>query len=329
MGAFSFPTKRTKDTKNSRLSCYCIRLFFCALCGSREAGRCVLCGNSQLLFWGNVCYVMKLSFLVSLLFFASICHSQEDTLDILFDTDSYELKQEEIELIDQVLKPSPSFNGSLELRGHCDSRGSDAYNIRLSQNRVRSVRQYLLSKGFPEKNIIESIGYGERHPMADNNTEEGRALNRRVELIFTAGKKPEVVTLKEKLSDTTLTVGSNITLRNINFEGGRSIFLRESYPILKELLDAMLANPTLVIRIEGHICCQQGDADGMDMGTGYYNLSEARARAVQDFLIQNGVAASRLSFKGFGHSRPLYPYPERTDEERTANRRVELKIISR
>jgi outer membrane protein OmpA-like peptidoglycan-associated protein len=52
-----------------------------------------------------------------------------------------------------------------------------------------------------------------------------------------------------------------------------------------------------------------------------------RAKAVRDYLIANGIDASRISAAGFGHSRPLYPYPERSNDEMIANRRVEIKIL--
>ena len=271
---------------------------------------------------------MRSLFITTLIFFFTLpLRAQSDTLDILFDFDSFELKPGEKELIDQILKPSPDFTGGVELRGHCDSRGSDAYNIRLSLNRVQSVRRYLLSKGLQENKILETIGYGERIPMADNLTEEGRALNRRVEVIFTAGKPEDPVPLKEKLSDPKLTVGTTIALRNLNFVGGRSLLLDESVPILHELLEAMQKHPTLVIQIEGHICCHPDAGDGFDLATGLENLSEARARAVRNFLVENGIASARLSYRGFGHSRPLHPYPEQSEEVRTANRRVEIRII--
>src|SRR5688572_22225440 len=103
----------------------------------------------------------------------------------------------------------------------------------------------------------------------------------------------------------------------------------ESRPILDELLDAMKTHPKLVIEIQGHICCENRIGDGMDLETGIYNLSTARAKAIYDHLISNGIQASRVSYKGFGHSQPMYPFPERTEEERVANRRVEIKIISK
>jgi OmpA-OmpF porin, OOP family len=65
--------------------------------------------------------------------------------------------------------------------GHTDSVGSDAYNQRLSVRRAEAVKAYLVSKGI-EKNRVYTEGKGEKQPVADNKTAEGRAKNRRVEI---------------------------------------------------------------------------------------------------------------------------------------------------
>jgi len=72
--------------------------------------------------------------------------------------------------------------------GHTDSVGSDAYNQKLSVNRAEAVKAYLVSKGI-EKNRVYTEGKGEKQPVADNKTAEGRAKNRRVE-IEVVGTRP-------------------------------------------------------------------------------------------------------------------------------------------
>jgi OOP family OmpA-OmpF porin len=67
----------------------------------------------------------------------------------------------------------------VELQGHTDSRGADAYNLDLSQRRADSVRDYLVSRGVPGTRLT-ARGYGETDPIADNATAAGRAENRRV-----------------------------------------------------------------------------------------------------------------------------------------------------
>jgi OOP family OmpA-OmpF porin len=76
------------------------------------------------------------------------------------------------------LKSDP--NMKVEIAGHTDSKGSDAYNQKLSQNRANSVKAYLVSQGVPATRLVAK-GYGEKSPVATNDTDEGRAQNRRVE----------------------------------------------------------------------------------------------------------------------------------------------------
>lgn len=70
----------------------------------------------------------------------------------------------------------------IEVQGHTSSEGTSAYNMKLSQRRSQAVADYLKSKGVTDK--LYAKGYGEDFPIADNSTEEGKAMNRRVELIW-------------------------------------------------------------------------------------------------------------------------------------------------
>ena len=70
---------------------------------------------------------------------------------------------------------------ALEVEGHTDAVGNDAYNQKLSEARARAVRDWLVAKGAPAAQLTAS-GYGKSRPVADNDTDKGRALNRRVEL---------------------------------------------------------------------------------------------------------------------------------------------------
>ena len=109
----------------------------------------------------------------------------EQTLKLLFDFDSAELRPESIEELERLVK----FMGDVPfatalVEGHTDSKGSDAYNMTLSDRRAKSVYDYLTSRGVDPARL-SSIGHGEAKPIADNATEEGRQLNRRVMLIRT------------------------------------------------------------------------------------------------------------------------------------------------
>lgn len=101
---------------------------------------------------------------------------------IFFNFDSSTIKSESYKPLEEVVKLMKSqtdFNFVVE--GYCDSVGSSAYNLSLSDRRAGSVKRYFISKGVPAKRI-SAIGYGEANPIATNMTEEGRAKNRRVEI---------------------------------------------------------------------------------------------------------------------------------------------------
>ncbi len=101
--------------------------------------------------------------------------------NIFFDYDSYDLKQEsksELTKLIGFLNDNPTL--SIEISGHTDNTGSVEYNKKLSDNRAFTVANYLINNGIDAKRIT-STGYGNTQPIADNNTEEGRALNRRTE----------------------------------------------------------------------------------------------------------------------------------------------------
>ena len=99
-----------------------------------------------------------------------------------FAFDSADLTPKSKDILDQwvaKLKTEPS--NRVELAGHCDERGSVAYNQKLSERRAQSVVDYFVSKGIAA-NRLKAVGYGKSKPIASNATEEGRAQNRRVEL---------------------------------------------------------------------------------------------------------------------------------------------------
>lgn len=106
------------------------------------------------------------------------------THGILFDTDSYTIKAESFKTlkeIGQLLQDDAELRVSIE--GHTDSDGSEEHNQTLSQNRANSVRDYLISSYNIKPERLEAKGWGESKPIDTNDTPEGKANNRRVELV--------------------------------------------------------------------------------------------------------------------------------------------------
>ena len=110
--------------------------------------------------------------------------------DAFFDFDKSVLKPEGRAKLDDLTSKMSGLNLEVIIAvGHTDSVGTDSYNQRLSIRRSEAVKAYLVSKGV-EKNRVYTEGKGEKQPVADNKTTEGRAKNRRVEIevVGTRGK---------------------------------------------------------------------------------------------------------------------------------------------
>ena len=107
--------------------------------------------------------------------------------NVFFDFNKWALRSEsfvELDRVVQMLKENPAIE--IELSAHTDSKGSDEYNLTLSNNRAKSVTDYIISKGIAAQRIILQ-GYGETKPVATNDTDEGRQQNRRVEFKILKG----------------------------------------------------------------------------------------------------------------------------------------------
>ncbi len=101
--------------------------------------------------------------------------------NVFFDFDKWDLRPESFVELDRVVKllqENPAIE--IEMSAHTDSWGKDEYNMKLSDNRAKSVMDYILSKGIDPKRI-SSHGYGETQPVAPNTSDENRQLNRRCE----------------------------------------------------------------------------------------------------------------------------------------------------
>jgi len=109
--------------------------------------------------------------------------------DAFFDFDKSVLKPAGKAKLDDLVSKVKGINLEVIIAvGHTDSIGTDAYNQKLSVRRAESVKAYLISKGI-EKNRIYTEGKGEKQPVADNKTKEGRAKNRRVEIEVVGTRK--------------------------------------------------------------------------------------------------------------------------------------------
>lgn len=200
------------------------------------------------------------------------------------------------------------------ITGFCDWVDTKKYNDSLSLKRANSVLEYLKIKNIIFSNNLKIIGKGKN--FAQNTIQE---KNRKVAINYSF---TDINSFKKETKKNELLVakkGEKIILKKLNFYNYSDILLPGSEPILNELLETLNENIKLKIEIQGHICCQTEE--------GKYDVSEARAFAIYKFLIKNGINKNRLSYKGFGSKLPIYKLPEKTEEERKTNRRVEIEII--
>ncbi len=109
-----------------------------------------------------------------------------------------------------------------------------------------------------------------------------------------------------------------ITLKGIHFDSGKASIRPDSYPILDEAVQLLKANPDVKVEIAGH-------TDSVGRASYNLRLSEARANAVRDYLIQHGIEASRLFARGYGETMPIAPNTTRAG--RAKNRRIEFIVI--
>lgn len=105
---------------------------------------------------------------------------------------------------------------------------------------------------------------------------------------------------------------------NIQFRFDSSTIIEASKPIVDEIAATLINNPDLSVEISGHTC---------NIGTAAYNLklSERRAKAVVNYLVKKGVDSSKLTYKGFGLTKPVAD--NSTNAGRIKNRRVEVKVL--
>ena len=104
--------------------------------------------------------------------------------NIFFEYAKATLRSESFPELDRITETmKENINLTIEIQGHTDNVGSNESNLKLSQDRAESVRTYLLSKKL-SVNRVTSVGFGETRPVASNDTEEGKAQNRRVEFVI-------------------------------------------------------------------------------------------------------------------------------------------------
>ena len=282
----------------------------------------------------------------------------KDTFQVYFPFNNARITKEAEAGIDRLIFNDTLIHGDkLIVLGYADYVGGAGYNDSLSKIRAANVRDYLVKAGFDKKDITLCIGKGkiERQQQKGN---EGYAADRKVQIIIdhslpvatipTPPVKPHIVPAKKVIAPpppkpkiaeppkkeitpeidiASLKVNQAFALNNIHFIGGSPEFLKQAQPDLELLYDFMHENPTVTIRIEGHVCCV-GPNPGSDTYYSDGTLSQYRAMAVARYLTEKGIDKKRMQCAGLGNINPIVP-EEKTEEDMAKNRRVEIRILSK
>lgn len=286
---------------------------------------------------------------------------QTDTLNLYFDINEYELDPESLFEIDRALWDYEYETCTIEIYAYTDFLGSDDYNIWLSNQRSLNIKNYIALGNTFEDVVFVCEGRGVHNGSSEENrkdlSDRGIASHRLVQVIIscefdgieigmgeiesqpgivepdekiieTVVEEPITIPIFENLDTENLEVGENIVLENILFHGGTPEFKSQSESSLKQLFLVMQKNPDLVIEIQGHICCETGGRDGWDRISQNDRLSENRAKAVYDYLLNGGIEEDRMTYVGFASTQKRYP-EERNAFEEDQNRRVEIMIVEK
>ena len=223
---------------------------------------------------------------------------------VTFVTDSAEITPQGQLVLDSLVAGLARRAGTkLEIRGHTDDVGSEAYNLALSQRRAESVKAYLVSKGLNAADL-STIGLGEMQHIAPNDTPEGREQNRRV-------------TLQALSVICEARAAEELTLRGVTFKTNSAVITPTSKLVLDSAVAYLKARPNSAVEVRGHTDSVGNDEANM-------RLSKARAEAVRDYLVANGIDAGRMTANGYGETEHIAPND--TPAGREQNRRVTLRI---
>jgi outer membrane protein OmpA-like peptidoglycan-associated protein len=286
------------------------------------------------------------------LFFLVISFSAkgQEQFSIYFESNKFDLTPKEKSNLENWVNVNSKVK-IVGIYGFCDEDGSTGYNDTLAKNRINSIYNLIKNK-VKIRDDFKTRSFGELH-----NLTKIKAQNRKVTLYFLEEKdlvrENEILGIKETVVITEpkleivypeklsfenpdgsksefklnrefmkkiqeATVGEKLKIENLNFKINTYIVVPESKGKMYELLLVLQNNPKLKIEIQGHLCCMPIDR---------LDLSTQRAKAINNFLVANGIDEKRLTFKGLGSTQPIFPLPEKDETQRSANRRVEILIV--
>jgi len=231
-------------------------------------------------------------------------------LDIQFEINKNTVQREAEEKIDKVglfMKKYPNTTAVIE--GHSDEVGNAADNLKLSERRAQNVVNYLVDRSGIARSRLRAVGYGETRPIADNSTEAGKRLNRRINAIIACASDIEGIP----------PIPDRITMAmDLEFDRNSDVVKPQYREELRRVANFMKANPRVTATVEGHTGNLQA-TQKLAM-----EISQRRAQNVMNALVDLGVPRSRLAAEGFGQTR-RFAYNTSLEGQQD-NRRVNIVL---
>jgi outer membrane protein OmpA-like peptidoglycan-associated protein len=294
---------------------------------------------------------MKLTCSILLVLLTIPALYSQKQFSVFFDSNKFDLAPKEKSSLNKWLTDNSNVK-IVGIYGFTDEDGSNGYNDTLAKNRINFIFSLIKDK-VKIREDFKTRSFGELHQLS-----KIKAENRKVTLFYIESqdipRENEILGIKEELTApkpkaviqypermvfdnpdgskseykldvefmqkiTAAPVGEKLKIENLNFQINTFIVVPASRGKLYELLLVLRSNPSMQIEIQGHLCCMPNDR---------LDLSTQRAKAINNFLVSNGIGEKRLTYKGFGSKQPVYPLPEKDEAQRAANRRVEILIVA-
>lgn len=293
---------------------------------------------------------MKTNLLFIYIFLQSVFSFSQEQFVLYFESNKHETTKGENKKLQDWMLANKEVK-IVAINGYTDEDGTSGFNDTLAKKRVNFIFNQVKDK-IKIREDFKTRSFGENFKQSTNKAEnrkvtiyyllekdlakEDEILGIKKEEIVVQPKKeinypkelvienPDGSRVEYKLNVEFMkqignsAVGDKLKIDNLNFVINTFAVVNESRSKLYELLLVMQNNPKLKIELQGHLCCMTKDR---------VDLSTQRAKAISNFLRQNGIESSRVAYKGFGVSQPLFPIPEKDEAERAANRRVEILIL--
>jgi OOP family OmpA-OmpF porin len=240
----------------------------------------------------------------------------ERTLE--FEAGSAELSEASAPVVAAIREALAGCPGAaVEIGGHTDAEGSESGNLRLSEQRAEAVLAALQAAGPDALPELVAKGYGEAEPVADNDSPEGRARNRRIvfQALPAAEPAPAEVAAGGAAADCVARVGVILAESSIEFAPGSATIADESAPVIEAVREVLRACPDAALEVGGYT-----DSEGSDSGN--LRLSQQRAEAVLAALRTGELPLAAMTARGYGEAEPIAD--NGTAEGRARNRRIAL-----